>query len=170
MKALPVIALLFCYFMVACQTINTDSTQATATEIAALPNVDCWTYRPRTIIVHPLSYFNDFIANATIAKVSIYIECLDQDQQTTRSLGFLFVHVQDPKSKSISEFKCNLANLSQNNLYWDSVSRCYRIEVPLPKDFICKFEAFLTVNATLNLDADEALTTDGTVYCPHQKP
>ena len=169
MRVLPVIALFFCCVMVACQTISSDSTALTASENAALPTEDCWPFRPRKIIVHPMSYFPLHAQNKT-PMVDIYIECLDQDNQTTRSVGVLRLNVQDPKSNTSTSFKCDLGDKSVNNNRWDSVSRCYLMELPLPAGFSREPNAFLTVNATLNLDPDELLTTQSNVYCPHQKP
>ena len=169
MKALPVIALLICCLIAACQTTNMDSTALTATETAALPTKDCWPFRPRKIIVHPMSYFPLHATNKTPV-VAIYIECLDQDDQTTRSVGVLRLNVADPKSSTSNSCRYDLGDISVNNQRWDSVSRCYLIELPLPAGFSCEPNAFLTVNATLNLDSDEALTAQGPVHCPHHKP
>ena len=169
MRVLPVIALFFCCVMVACQTTSSDSTALTASENAALPTEDCWPFRPKKIIVHPMSYFPLHAQNKA-PMVDIYIECLDQDDQTTRSVGVLRVNVEDPKSKTSNSLKCDLGDKSVNIYRWDSVSRCYLIELPLPSGFSCEPDAFLTVSATLNLDPDELLTTQSTVHCPHHKP
>ena len=111
MKALPVIALLICCLIAACQTTNTDSTALTATETAALPTKDCWPFRPRKIIVHPMSYF-PLRATDKTPVVAIYIECLDQDDQTTRSVGILRLNVADPKSSTSNSCRYDLGDIS----------------------------------------------------------
>ena len=169
MRVLPVISLFFCCVIVACQTTNSDSTALTASERAALTTEDCWPFRPKKITVHPMSYF-PMRAQDKTSMVDIYIECLDLDDQTTRSVGVLSLNVHDPKSNTSSSFKCDLGDQSVNHHRWDSVSRCYLIELPLPSGFSCEPDAFLTVNATLNLDSDETMNTQSTVHCPHLKP
>ena len=167
MYAFPMIALLLCYFMAGCQTINTDTTAPTATEIAALPIKDCWPFRPHSIIVHPMSYF-PLTAQGKTPMVAIYIECLDRDRQTTRSVGVLRLNVQDPISSTSNSCRYDLEDISVNNQLWDSVSRCYLIQVPLPQGFNCAPKASLRVSATLHLDNDETLTTQGSVnYSNH---
>ena len=116
-----------------------------------------------------MSYFPLHAPNKA-PMVDIYIECLDQDDQTTRSVGVLRVNVEDPKSKTSTSFKCDLGDKSVNNNRWDSVSRCYLMELPLPAGFSREPNAFITVNATQNLDPDELLTTQSNVYCPNHKP
>ncbi|MEI6023292.1 MAG: hypothetical protein WCP80_01690 [Phycisphaerales bacterium] len=169
MRVLPVIALFFCCVIVGCQTTSSDSTALTASENAALPTEDCWPFRPKKIIVHPMSYF-PMRAQDKTPMVDIYIECLDLDDQTTRSVGVLRLNVEDPKSNTSTSFKCDLGDKSVNIHRWDSVSRCYLIELPLPAGFSCETNAFLKVSATLNLDPDELLTTQSTVHCPQHKP
>lgn len=169
MRLLHMIALLLCCLIVACQNANVTSPALSASQNAALPSGDCWPFRPRKITVHPMSYF-PLCASGKTPMVAIYIECLDQDDQTTRSVGVLRLIVEDPKSKTSNSFQCDLGNKSDNNHAWDSVSRCYLIEIPLPAGFTCEPDAFLTVNATLNLDSDELLKTQNTVQCPHHKP
>ena len=166
MKALPVIALLICCLIAACQTTNMDSTALTEIETAALPTKDCWPFRPRKIIVHPMSYF-PLRATDKTPVVAIYIECLDQDDQTTRSVGVLRLNVADPKSSTSNSCRYDLGDISVNNQLWDSVSRCYLIQVPLPQGFNCAPKASLRVSATLHLDNDETLTTQGSVDYPN---
>ena len=168
MNALPVIALLICCLIAACQTTNMDSTALTATQIAALPMKDCWPFRPQKIIVHPMSYF-PLPAQGKTPVVAIYIECLDPDRQTTRSVGVLSLNVQDPTSSTSNSCKYDLGDISVNNQLWDSVSRCYLIQVPLPQGFNCAPKASLRVSATLHLDNDETFTTQDSVDCPNPK-
>ncbi len=166
MHMMPVIAPLICCMAVACQSTQTASSKPTSTQLAAMPASDCWPFRPNKIIVHPLSYFPGIFTNAESKNVDIYIECLDKDGQSTRSIGYLSLNVQDPKSTSSSSFECNLSDLVQNKKYWDSVSRCYRIVLALPKGFECQTDALLMVSATLNVDSDDVLATQNNVPCP----
>jgi hypothetical protein len=173
MRALPAIGAILCCICCACETGHTHPNSVRLAEPARPLPVDGWPFRPTTISIHPLSYFPQPGAaspQAEISTVEIYVECLDQDEQSTRAPGVFNVEAKDPQSLAVSSFQADLSEPSQNLKYWDSVTRSYRFTIPIPAGFHCMNEQYLAIEAALNLGHGTVLRTSSRVSCPGSRP
>ncbi|MCE9619555.1 MAG: hypothetical protein K8R92_06570 [Planctomycetes bacterium] len=173
MRALSALGSALCCLILACTPVHTFPNSLRINEPAKPLPVDAWPFRPYSIAIHPLSYFpepNWTSSQPEITNIEIYVECLDQDGQATRTPGVFYLEVQDPQSKAVSSFQADLSDLVQNYKYWDSVMKCYRFLVPIPSGFHCAGDLHLNVEADVNLGFGTLLKTTAKVACPNHQP
>ncbi len=127
----------------------------------ALWKTEAWPYRPASIRLHPLSR----LVHTTSGDVlEIRIECLDDEHDSTRTIGVLSVQVKGDEGAEPQ--KWNLSDPRVNRACWDVVTRTYTVRVPLPAGFICEPNLKIDVNVQVRTGTETVLSDRGQVVCP----
>ncbi len=118
-----------------------SSTDAGSAEAAA----GSWPYVPRSIRVHPLTRR---MPGAPVPTVEVHVECLDEEEETTRGIGMLEVELRYAGQR-LGAGPLDLGDREVNRATFDRVTRTYRVVVQLPVDAAPAAQETLEVHAVL---------------------
>lgn len=136
-----------------------------------------WPFAPATIRIHPLTHVALPRVNAPLAGVpstpergmllEVYIELIDVDGFDTRGIGVLDLAVSARGDSSLPtlEWSIDLRDLEVNRMYFDWVTRTYRLPLILewprpPRGGVA------VIDATLSLEGSGSLRNTGEVSWP----